>query len=192
MRFAPLAISLMFAACAGTVGEISFRCADCPEAQVDGVVDGHTLDTSRGRVRLFGVDTPELGEPCFDQATERLRRLLGDVVRLEPGPRSEDSSGSLLYYAYTRDGTNVDATLITEGLGVASKRDGQHRDYLVGLESEARAESVGCLWRSTDLDYGRIDDSNFNTVDDGVAGEDDPVVLKSAIGRVAFAFAAAT
>ena len=69
----------------------------------------------------------------------------------------DDTDGEAwLYYAYTRDGISVDATLITEGLGVASRLDGQHRDYLVSLETEARAGSVGCLWRSTGLDYGRI------------------------------------
>ena len=127
-------------------------------------MDGRILDTSLGRVRLLGVDTPERGEPCYDKATERLRQLLSNKVRVEPGPRSVDSFGRLLYYAYTRERSSVDATLITEGLGVASRLDGQHRDYLVGLETEARAESVGCLWRSTDLDYGRTADTNFNVL----------------------------
>jgi len=164
MRFAFIATFFAFLACASTAGEISLQCADCPEAQVDRIIDGHTLDTPRGRIRLFGVDTPERGQPCSDQAAQRLQQLLDDAVRVEPGPRSVDSFGRLLYYAYTRGGISVDATLITEGLGVASRLDGQHRDYLVRLETEARTESVGCLWRSTDLDYGHIADTDFNAL----------------------------
>lgn len=164
MRFAFIAISLVFVACSGTSGGISLRCADCLEVQVDRVLDGHTLETSLGRVRLFGVNAPERGEPCYGQATELLRQLLGDSVRLEPGPRSVDSSGRLLYYAYTQDGVSVDATLIIGGLGVAERKDGQHRDYLVGLETESRAESTGCIWQSTDLDYGQIANPNFNAL----------------------------
>jgi endonuclease YncB( thermonuclease family) len=133
MRFWFIAISLVLMACAGTAGESSLRCADCPEAQVERINDGHNVDTSLGRISLFGVDTPERGEPCYDQVNERLRELLGDVVRVEPGPRSADSLGRLLYYIYTRDGTSVDAALIAEGLGAAWRQDGQHRDYLVDL-----------------------------------------------------------
>ena len=35
------------------------------------------------RVRLYGVDTPERGEPCFEEATERFRELAGGRVRIE-------------------------------------------------------------------------------------------------------------
>ena len=38
------------------------------------------------RVRLFGVDTPEQGERCYSEATERLKELAGDTVRVELGP----------------------------------------------------------------------------------------------------------
>ncbi len=56
-----------------TLAETSVQCADCPVAQVVRIIDGDTLDTSKGRVRLFGVDTPERGERCASEATERLR-----------------------------------------------------------------------------------------------------------------------
>ena len=47
---------------------------------------------------------------------------------------------------------------------MAERQDGQHRDYLVGLETESRAESTGCIWQSTDLDYGQIASPNFNAL----------------------------
>jgi hypothetical protein len=31
------------------------------------------------------VDTPERGEPCHDEATQKLRELAGDSVRVERG-----------------------------------------------------------------------------------------------------------
>ena len=92
------------------------------------------------------MDTPEGGKPCFTEATERLRQLAGDKVRVQRGPRSQDNYDRQLYYAYTESGDSIDARLITEGLAEAWTRDGQHRDYLVGLEGEARAGGVECLW----------------------------------------------
>ena len=67
-------------------------------------------------------------------------------MRVELGPRSGDRFGRLLYYVYTDAGDSIDETLVGEGLAVAWTRDGQHRDYLVSVEQEARRDAVGCLW----------------------------------------------
>jgi hypothetical protein len=124
---------------------------------VDRVIDGDTLDLTDGtRVRLYGVDTPERGEPCFTEATDRLRQLAGSTVRLENGPRATDSFGRRLAYAYRIDGFSIDVILIGDGLAEAWTRDGQHRDTLVGLEQSARENRVGCLWG--DVDKANSDD----------------------------------
>lgn len=53
------------------------------------VVDGDTLDvlidrgfreTREDRIRLYGVNTPERGEPGYKEATEALRAMLFDTV----------------------------------------------------------------------------------------------------------------
>jgi endonuclease YncB( thermonuclease family) len=121
-------------------------CEDCQSINVSRVIDGDTLDSPVGRVRLFGVDTPERGQPCYSQATERLRRLAGSSVRVDPGPRETDPNGRLLFYVYTRHGESIDEKLIREGLARAWTRDGQHRDLLVELERQARVAGSGCLW----------------------------------------------
>lgn len=41
--------------------QTSIFCSDCQLVDVKGIVDGDTIDTSVGRVRFFGVDTPEAG-----------------------------------------------------------------------------------------------------------------------------------
>ncbi len=88
-------------------------------------------------VRLFGVDTPERGEKCYREATDRLRELAGGEVRVGLGPRSKDRYGRLLFYAYTQDGDSIDEKLIREGLGKAWTSDGQHKDLLMAVEDGA-------------------------------------------------------
>ena len=146
MRSVLIALVLILVACAGTAGETTLQCADCPVALVVRSIAGDTLDTSMGRVRLFGVDTLERRERCASEATDRLRELAGDQVRLEDGPRLTDRYGRRLAYVYTQNGISIDAALIREGLATAWTRDGQHRDLLVGLETEARRQGAGCLW----------------------------------------------
>jgi endonuclease YncB( thermonuclease family) len=122
-------------------------CSDCRDLDVDWIIDGDTFASDNARIRLFGVDTPERGQRCFSEATDRLRKIAGDVVLVESGPRAEDRYGRALFYVYTGDGESIDEILVREGLAIAWLRDGQHRDVLALAEEEARKRSRGCLWQ---------------------------------------------
>jgi micrococcal nuclease len=126
--------------------QTSISCPECQLVEVNRVIDGDTIDTSIGRLRFFGVDTPERGEECFTEATEFTRLLVGNQVRLENGSRLEDTYGRRLAYVFDRSGNSIDVQLIAGGFGVAWTRDGQHKDLLVGLEESAKSNRAGCLW----------------------------------------------
>ena len=145
MRIALIGLVAAIAACT-SIEETNLLCVDCIETSVIRVIDGDSLDTGRGLVRLFGVDTPERGQRCYSKAKDRLQRLAGNSIRLEPGPRATDQYGRLLAYTYTKDGLSIDEILVREGLASAWTKDGQHREYLVSLEQEARRNKSGCLW----------------------------------------------
>jgi endonuclease YncB( thermonuclease family) len=53
-------------------------CSNCPDIPVHRVIDGDTFQSANATIRLYGVDTPERGEHCYDEATGRLRELAGD------------------------------------------------------------------------------------------------------------------
>ena len=118
---------------------------------VERVIDGDTLDVSlfdgeRMRVRLFGIDAPEMGDPCYDDATERLRSLAGSEVGMVADERLEDPGGRALRYLFTPAGLSIDAVLVDEGLAEAWRADGAYRDRLVALQEDARDAGRGCLW----------------------------------------------
>ena len=146
MRFALITILTFIVACSTTVEGTLLQCDDCAEVRVEQVIDGDTLDSPSGRIRIFGVDTPERGQPCASEATNQLSELAGNSVRLEDGPRLTDQFGRRLAYVYTKDGYSIDEILVREGLAVAWTEDGQHRDFLVELERTAREAESGCLW----------------------------------------------
>lgn len=94
------------------------------------VTDGDTLVVRRGgendRVRLVGIDTPEVRGPytreeCFGpQASARMRALLapGDAVRLETDPTQDtrDRTGRLLAYVYrSGDTRSLNEQMVLEG-----------------------------------------------------------------------------
>ena len=121
------------------------------QATVLKVIDGDTIhvliDGERQPVRYYGIDAPEEGEKCYQEATERNRQLVGTTVRLEPDARDKDKYGRLLRYVFTNEGISVDSALVSEGLAKAWRHDGRYAGRLTTLEIHAREHSIGCLWK---------------------------------------------
>lgn len=117
-----------------------------PAVAVIGVIDGDTIDTVVGRVRVIGIDTPERGECNFGPATSMLKRLIADsgnqvVLTAVPGKDDTDRYGRLLRYIDSPSGLDLGRELIAAGLAIAryDSRDGygshpREADY-VSLDS---------------------------------------------------------
>ena len=92
-------------------------------------MDGDTLDTTRGRVRLIGVDTPEKGRCNAAKATANLKRIapVGSSVKLvrPAGNNNRDIHQRLLRYVTSR-GVDAGGAQIKAGLADAryDSRDG--------------------------------------------------------------------
>lgn len=92
------------------------------------VVDGDTIDVNisgvKTRVRLIGINTPEVVDPrrpveCFgEEASRRAKEILsGETVVLVPDPSqgSWDKYGRSLFYIYLSDGTFFNDLMLKEG-----------------------------------------------------------------------------
>ena len=121
------------------------------------VVDGDTIDVATvGRVRLLGIDAPEIGRgfdtaaPFAREARARLAALvLRRWIRLEQDAAPLDAYGRRLAYVLTEDGVFVNAVLVREGLARVTARLPLSRlDELRRAESEAQAFRRG-MWGST-------------------------------------------
>ena len=130
------------------------------DATVTNVVNGELVEVSlpsgAARVRLIGIDAPEVvgpGEPfqCYGaEATSRASELLaGQSVRLglDASQGERDAAGNLLAYVWLQDGSMYNARMIAEGFArersgaVAYRWQGQFKN----AEQQARSQQVG-LW----------------------------------------------
>jgi endonuclease YncB( thermonuclease family) len=121
---------------------------------VRAVVDGDTIDVMAvGRVRLLGIDAPEVGRgfdsaaPFGREARDRLTALvLHRWVRLEQDGPTLDSYNRRLAYVIREDGVHVNAQLVRDGLARISARVPLTRlDELKRAEAEARTFRRG-MW----------------------------------------------
>ena len=128
--------------------QTTLQCRNCELFSVTGIVDGDTIWVAEEseRIRIYGADTPEIEQPCYDDATDAMREMAGSFVRVESGPRATDPYGRPLYYLYTESGDSIDELLVRNGLAYAWQMDGQHKELLIDLERQAAANDIGCLW----------------------------------------------
>lgn len=85
------------------------------QAIVSRVIDGDTIVLADGqRVRLTGIDAPEVGQPNADEVTQFVRdRVLGRTVWLEADGNDRDRFGRLRRYVWlkypanSRDGNQI-------------------------------------------------------------------------------------
>jgi len=127
------------------------------QARVVAVVDGDTLDVTRGgqreRVRLLGVDTPETVDPhrpvgCYGPEASAFthRQLQGRDVRLRFDRQRRDRYGRLLAYVEV-DGHRFNDDLLAGGYArlLVIPPNGRHARTMLDEELEARSARRG-LW----------------------------------------------
>ena len=163
-----VAAAVTSVAIAGRLGGVTWssdplRVYDGRSFAVLRVIDGDTLDIDRPdgaqphpRVRLWGIDTPELArvaagrpaEPGAEAARAALSRWTASgrvTLRLEP-QRLRDGFGRLLAHVDTAEVGSVQQALLRAGLARADER--WHHTRLGTYrhaESEAKADGIG-VW----------------------------------------------
>ena len=133
--------------------------ADLAQVAVRQVVDGDTVRLADGRsIRLIGINAPELGrkgksdEPFAVQSKRRLQALVDASdgrVGLLYGKQRKDRYGRTLAHLYDRQGRNLEAQLLSEGLGfmVAVAPNTALVTCQAQAERQARSKRLG-VWRS--------------------------------------------
>ena len=107
------------------------------------VIDGDTLEISGRRLRLFGIDAPEHGQPFASRARESLSDL-AHGRDADVDERGRDTYGRVLGRVRVA-GVDVNAEQVRRGYAWVFRR--YTRDpVLLALEDDARAARRG-LWR---------------------------------------------
>jgi micrococcal nuclease len=115
------------------------------------IIDGDTVEmVEKERLRLLGIDAPEVGEPFYDSARTALRELTqGKSLEIKFSQRRRDNYGRLLGYAYT-DTLFVNRQLVRLGLALVyphrdNLKDTKQMNSLFAAQDSAIADRLG-IW----------------------------------------------
>ncbi|MFH0840558.1 MAG: thermonuclease family protein [bacterium] len=129
--------------------------------EIVNIVDGDTIDININgkteRVRLIGIDTPELVDPrqeveCFAQeASDRAKEILtGQKVRLESDltQGDRDKYNRLLRYVFLENGASLNQMMIEEGYAHEYTYDlpYKYQEIFQTAEQGSRTSGLG-LWK---------------------------------------------
>jgi micrococcal nuclease len=119
------------------------------------VIDGDTIELANGKkVRLLGIDAPEQGQYYYEEAKEKLSKLVeGKEVVLESDVSNADKNGRLLRYVFV-DGLFVNLELVKSGFANAYivSPDVKYSNQFLEAEEIARKNGVG-IWKKFSLPY---------------------------------------
>lgn len=173
---AALAAALLFAPAAPALADTTTK------ARVIRVIDGDTVVTTKGTVRLIGIDTPERGKCGWESATSKAEHLAprGAIVRLRHpsgGTDNKDRYGRILRYI-NYNGTDFGGAQIRAGFAKAryDSRDGYSRhpkqsDY-IRWDKAKRDVCGGSAW--ADLPETGDSGGGTATVTDGAWNQPGP------------------
>jgi endonuclease YncB( thermonuclease family) len=119
-------------------------------------IDGDTLETDMGKVRLLGINTPEKNQPYYREAKDLLAEYEGKEIQLITTKEQDnkDKYDRFLRYAFY-DGKFLNAEILGNGLAnFYSYADDKYTQTLKNAEEDAKNKEIG-LWKKSS-NYGCI------------------------------------
>lgn len=121
------------------------------EGSVTRVLDGDSLEVQKTgqiySIRLYGIDSPEYGQPCWREAKRLTRSLvLGETVTIDP--MDADRYGRIVALV-RKQGQLINSELVRNGLAWVYSRYCRAQPLcsdMKVLEQNARNQGLG-LWR---------------------------------------------
>jgi micrococcal nuclease len=128
---------------------------------VENVVDGDTIVIENGiRIRLLGIDAPEISECFGDESKQQLTSLiLGQEITLEKDQTASDGFERLLRYVILRnenpevDDVMINNAMVREGYAQSYyvKPNRRYLSQLQASEREAQDKEIG-MWEACDYE----------------------------------------
>lgn len=112
------------------------------------VIDGDTIDTDKGKIRLLGINTPEKTNPYYKEAKDYLKNIENKSIEIQRDKTDLDKyDRKLRYIFYENQLINVD--ILQQGLATSfMTEDLVYKEKLINAEKFAKENEIG-LWKKS-------------------------------------------
>ena len=114
------------------------------------VIDGDTIETNLGKVRLLGINTPEKNMPYSNESKNLLRQFENQSIELLRDLEDKDMYGRMLRYLFYETRL-INIEILERGFASAYMTFGlRYEEELLRAESYSRKYSLGIWEKSQD------------------------------------------
>lgn len=129
---------------------------DIEKANITEIIDGDTIETDLGKVRLLGINTPEKGRFGYEEAKNFLLQLENKEVELIRVGENKDRYSRLLRYVFYQ-GKNINEEILSRGLAhlyyyneddfisKLKKAEQKARDTEIGIWQPSQGKCAECI-----------------------------------------------
>ena len=136
-------------------------------ANLTRAVDGDTFDSSLGKVRMLGINTPEKKEAGYEEAKIYLQQFEGSEVELIRTQENKDKYGRLLRYV-EYNSRLINEEILLQGLAhFYAYSEDEYTNQLKKAEEQAIHSGLGVWQKSRDECASCIILLKLNPVDPG-------------------------
>jgi len=137
------------------------------KANITRVIDGDTIETSIGKIRLLGINAPEKNMKGYEEAKSFLLNFKGKEIELIKTKENQDKYGRKLRYVFYQ-GKNINEHLLLLGLAhLFVYKEDPFLDDLRKAEEKARKKEIGIWKKSKDKCASCIILIRLNKIDPG-------------------------
>lgn len=136
-------------------------------ALVNRTIDGDTIDTNLGKIRLLGINTPEKKERLYEEAKNFTSQLENKEIIIIKTNEDKDQYGRLLRYVEYNNNL-VNEEILKKGLATLYyyEKD-EYYEQLKQAEKEARENKLGMWEESKNICISCINLTKLNNIDPG-------------------------
>lgn len=147
------------------------------KANVTRVIDGDTVETEIGKIRLLGINTPEKKQAYYEEAKNFLKQYEGKQVEIERTKENKDKYDRLLRYVFYNKKL-VNEEILKEGLAnFYVYSEDKYAEKLKKAEKEAREQEKG-IWKKSE-NYGCIELLELKYIEEKRCNNEEQLILNN-------------
>lgn len=129
-------------------------------ANLNRIIDGDTIETSLGTIRLLGINTPERGQRCFFEATNFLKNITGKTIIMQRDLVNKDKYDRFLRHINPEQSLNLQMVENGYAKSYCLFPNYQHCDEMINAQINAIQNEKGCLWKPSNNSCIKINEVN--------------------------------